>query len=63
MTPLSPLLPEVHWDRLASLWRVTIGEEPISDDDGTPRGWVSFNAAYDVMLTLERAAWPEARWL
>lgn len=56
MTPLSPLLPEVHWDRSAERWRVTVGEEPIVGDDGQPLGWDCFNDAFDVMVTMQRAA-------
>jgi hypothetical protein len=56
MTPLSPLFPEVHWDRSAERWRVTLGENPIVGEDGRPLGWDCFNDAYDVMLTMQREA-------
>lgn len=56
VTPLSRLLPEVHWDRPAERWRVTVGEEPIAGEDGQPLGWDCFNDAYDVMVRMQREA-------
>ena len=62
MTPPSPLLPEVRWDRPESLWRVVVGGDPITGEDGQPMGWPGFNDAYDVMFKLERAACAVGRW-
>ena len=56
MTPLSPLLPEVHWDRPAGRWRVNVGEKPIVGEDGRPLSWDCFNDAYEVMLRMQREA-------
>jgi hypothetical protein len=59
MTPLSRLFPELKWNRDDQLWRIAVGGELILGEDGQPVCWLTFNEAYDVMVKLERAAWPQ----
>ena len=49
---------EVSWDKPAQLWRVinTASGEYLTDDADQPRGWNSFNGAYNMAEARNRKA-------
>ena len=47
---------DLVWDRPFEVWRVTVGGELLTNDEGMVLGWDDFSRAYDAMRERERAA-------